>query len=128
VGVKFTGNLGVVSTLGVVVVAIICFSLKLAQRPIAALIIHGVLLILLGFLRLDETMASPVAHFPLACVFRPLNRNYPIYSLIQQLSKILDFVVFGRLIMPVRFHLHPCRDRGCGLSVAESAKIQGGGS
>jgi hypothetical protein len=56
-------------------------------------------------------MASPVAQFSVGVRLSHFNRNYPIYSLIQQLSKILDFVVFGRLIMPIRFHLHPCRDR-----------------
>jgi hypothetical protein len=49
VGVKFTGILGVVSTFGVVVVAIACISLKLIE-PDYSPIIHRLLLILLGFL------------------------------------------------------------------------------
>src|SRR6478672_12408797 len=49
VGVKLTGNLGVVSTFGVVVVAIACISLKLNELDCSS-IIHRLLLILLGFL------------------------------------------------------------------------------
>jgi hypothetical protein len=62
VGVKLTGNLGVVSTFGVIVVAIVCISLKLTGL-ISGLIIHRLLLILLGFLWLDEPADLSVAQF-----------------------------------------------------------------
>jgi hypothetical protein len=88
VGVKLTGNLGVVSTFGVVVVAICRISLKLTQ----SLLYTGSLLILIGFFHLDEAVGFRVATIFQMIAFRLTRVYLRRLPPIQQLSKILDFV------------------------------------